>query len=75
MGDWHFDSGPLVDGPSPKERRPAITEEQVKKIDAFLTGWGGAIKSREVARYYLEETGWDVQKAQDLYWRENILVH
>lgn len=49
--------------------------ERESAIDAFLAGWGGLKQTRELARYYLEESNWNVKAAQDAYWRENILIY
>jgi hypothetical protein len=49
--------------------------EKEQRIDAFLSGWGGLKESREYAKFYLEQCNWDVRSAQDLYWRENILIY
>lgn len=50
-------------------------QEKEQRIDAFLAGWGGLKETRDMARYYLEESYWDVSLAQNRYWRENILIY
>lgn len=49
------------------------SEEKERRIDEFLSGWGGLKETRKTAEFYLRWNSWDVSLAQARYWHEVIL--
>lgn len=51
------------------------SEEKERRIDEFLSGWGGLKETRKTAEFYLRWNSWDVSLAQARYWHEVILPY
>lgn len=50
-------------------------QEKEQLIDAFLAGWGGLKQTRQMARFYLEQSNWNVEQAQFAYWSQNVAIY